>query len=181
MQLVSYDVKNWCVQLQQRIAMSEKNQYSTDLPPSYEVSSGFSQNAYAPPGSVQAGYAPPGSVQAGYTSVGYSSGHVTAPHTSFPACSPGVGMTHQPGGPLPEAYQKVAQCWFITAIVTCIFFFPLGIPAAIFCHKAKKAAERGDNFEYLKYLKIGRTLAGAGIGLSMAAIINLSVQLPLRL
>ncbi|KAF6021730.1 hypothetical protein EB796_019962 [Bugula neritina] len=139
--------------------MSEKNQYSTDLPPSYEVSSGFSQNAYATPGSVQAGY----------TSVGYSSGHVTAPHTSFPACSPGVGMTHQSGGPLPEAYQKMAQCWFITAIVTCIFFFPLGIPAAIFCHKAKKAAERGDNFEYLKYLKIGRILAGAGIGLSIVA------------
>ncbi|KAF6029929.1 hypothetical protein EB796_011759 [Bugula neritina] len=112
--------------------MSEKKQYNSDLPPSYEVSSEFLQNTFSTPGTVQAGYATsgtvqagyatpgpvqagyatpgpvqagcatPGPVQAGHASVGYSPGHVTTLPTSFPACSPGVGMTHQPGGPLSE-------------------------------------------------------------------------------
>jgi len=102
--------------------MSEKKQYNSDLPPSYEVSSEFLQNTFSTPGPVQAGYATSGTVQAGYAtpgpvqagyatsgpvqaghaSVGYSSGHLTTLPTSFPACSPGVGMTHQPGGPLSE-------------------------------------------------------------------------------
>jgi len=69
-----------------------------------------------------------------------------------------------------------SKIWFYVSLCAIILFFPLAIPGAVFAHKARQDAKRGDKLAYVKHLRISRVLTGIAIGFGISCIANVTAR-----